>query len=75
MSGYRARGALSRAILQKFQNDKFLDSNQDELITSWYRMDRELPAEYQEKFTNFLPDQMTMEWLEQSRSNTSIQYI
>lgn len=38
-------------------------------------MDRELPAEYQEKFTNFLPDQMTMEWLEQSRSNTSIQYI
>ena len=73
MSGYRPRGALSRAILHKFQNDAFLENN-TELLFSWYRMDRELP-EYHDRFINFTPDQRTMDWLEQSKNQSSNMWL
>lgn len=73
MSGYRPRGALNRAILQKFQNDAFLENT--DLVKSWYTMENELPEEYQSKFIDFLPDQSTMQWLEQSKEQSANMWL
>lgn len=71
--GYRPRGALSRAILEKFQNDALLENA--DLVKSWYRMERNLPEEYQSKFIDFMPDQRTMQWLEQSKEQSSNMWL
>lgn len=62
MSGYRPRGAISRAIFAKLHNDNMLEKID---LGSLYRM-QELP-EYQKMFLRFEPDENTIAWLERSK--------
>lgn len=67
MSGYRPRGAISRAIFSKYHNDALLDQID---LSSLYRMKNELP-EYQKMFLPFEPDENTIDWIERSKGISS----
>lgn len=67
MTTYRPRGALSRAILHKFQSDAFLE---DFDINTLYKMDKALPAKYQSRFIDMQVDDKTLKWLEESKTQS-----